>query len=304
MSSILDFILGIFKFPTTVALLQSRSISTICVFRMWFVWISVVHLNSIRVSAQFNFQEWQYRSPHQHQITENPVLFPYHLRSQPKISIPVYKFNPNLYPISFPVSAQPPFSIGSFTVPTTSLQNLPFQPTWITSSPPLLTNQKEYYGYGAEKEKNSNFMNSISTIKEKDYDISVHVMPNLPDFLRRTSDDIKKNFYKIVSNPNQSFQQKQSEIDQLVLSLDSKNQELYHHYRKMKELEEKEKRKQVHTIVDGMSGRAQAVFAKLSAVLMNPEMKDIDRMNKINDFYKSVDEDVKNEFKDKIYGLN
>uniref|UniRef100_A0AAF5Q3A3 SXP/RAL-2 family protein Ani s 5-like cation-binding domain-containing protein n=1 Tax=Wuchereria bancrofti TaxID=6293 RepID=A0AAF5Q3A3_WUCBA len=271
---------------------------------MWFVWISAVHLNLIRVSAQFNFQEWQYRSPHQQQITENPVLFPHHLRSQPKISIPVYEFNPNLYPISFPVSAQPPLSLGAFTVPTISLQNLPFQPTWMTSSPPLLTNQKEYFGYATEMKKSSNFMNSISTIKEKDYDISVHVMPNLPDFLRRTSDDVKKNFYNVVSNPNESFQQKQSKVDQLVLSLDSKNQELYHHYRKMKELKEREKREQVHTIVADMSDKAQAVFAKLSAVLMNPEMKDIDRMNKINDFYRSVDEDVKNEFKDKIYGLN
>lgn len=38
--------------------------------------------------------------------------------------------------------------------------------------------------------------------------------------------------------------------------------------------------------------------------MMNPTMKDIDRMNKINEFYKSVEEDVKNEFKDKMDDLN
>lgn len=37
---------------------------------------------------------------------------------------------------------------------------------------------------------------------------------------------------------------------------------------------------------------------------MNPTMKDMDRINKINDIYKNVDEDVKNEFKDKIDSLN
>ncbi|EFO25367.1 hypothetical protein LOAG_03115 [Loa loa] len=277
---------------------------------MWFTWISVVYLNFIRTSAQFNIQEWQYRSPHQQQITEKPIFFPYYQRSYSKIPMPeslllpkVYGFNPNLYPISLPISAEQPFSLGAFTAPTTSLQNLPFQSTWMTSSP-LQTNQMEYVGHTTELKRSGNVMKSILTTKENDYNISVHVRSKLPDFLSGTSDDVKKKFHKIITNPDESFQHKQNKLDQLILNLDSKNQELYNQYRKMKDLEEREKRERIHAIVAGMSNKAQAVFAKLSAVLMNPEMKDIDRMNKINDFYKSVDEDVKNEFKDKMYDLN
>ncbi|CAG9537194.1 unnamed protein product [Cercopithifilaria johnstoni] len=152
--------------------------------------------------------------------------------------------------------------------------------------------------------KNDDITNYISTIMKNDYNISIHMKPNLPFFLHGTTDDVQENFYKIVSNPDESFQQKQNKLDQLVLGLDSKNQELYDQYRRMKEMEEREKRERVHAIVGNMSNKAQAVFAKLSAVMMNPTMKDIERMKKINDFYNNVDDDIKNEFQDKIRSLN
>lgn len=43
---------------------------------------------------------------------------------------------------------------------------------------------------------------------------------------------------------------------------------------------------------------------QLSAVLMNPEMKDAERMNKINDFYEKVDADVKKEFEERAKNLS
>lgn len=96
-------------------------------------------------------------------------------------------------------------------------------------------------------------------------------------------------FYQIISNPNESYQQKQSKLDQLVLSLSSKNQvgqffaifdklfkqeikvyvrsmplqELYDQYRKRKDMEEREKRERIHAIVANMSNKAQTVFAKV-----------------------------------------
>ncbi|KAM3719413.1 putative VWFA domain-containing protein [Dirofilaria immitis] len=270
---------------------------------MWFVWVSVVHLHFIRINAQFSDQVWQYRSPNKHQVMGNPSLLPHHQQLYPKISMPVYGFNPNFYPIPFPISVQPSLPLRAFTVPTISLQNLPFQSAWMTSNSPLFTNQNKFVGYITEIKKSDDVMNSILTKTGNHYNISAIVRNNLPDFLYGTSDNIQKRFYKIVLNPDENFQQKQSKLDQLVSTLESKNQELYDHYRRRKELEETKKRNRVHGIVATMSGKAQAVFAKLSEVLMNPEMKDLDRVNKINDFYKSVDEDIKKEFKDKIRGI-
>uniref|UniRef100_A0A0R3RMZ8 DUF148 domain-containing protein n=1 Tax=Elaeophora elaphi TaxID=1147741 RepID=A0A0R3RMZ8_9BILA len=270
---------------------------------MWLLWIATIHFHFISTSGQFNFHAWQYRIPYQQQqIAQEPIFLPYYHRSYPPISVPIYGFNSNSYPISFSLSAQPSFPLGTLTTPR--LKNLPFQSTW---SSPLLANQKEYVGYVAEIKKNDDVVNSISppiTTMKNHYNMSLYVKPNLPDFLRGTTDEIQKNFYKIISNPEESFHQKQTKLDQLILNLDSKNQELYYQYRRMKELEEREKRERVHAIIASMSNKAQAVFAKLSAVLMNPTMKDMDRMDKINDFYKNVDEDVKNEFKDRIYSLN
>ncbi|OZC12014.1 hypothetical protein X798_01195 [Onchocerca flexuosa] len=271
---------------------------------MWFIWIIVVNLHFNKINAQFNNQIWQYRSPAKYQIMEKPTFFSNHEQSHLRIPIPVYEFKPNLYPISFPVSVYPSLSPQAFTVPTPSLQNLPFQSTWMTNNPPQFTNQKEYIGYVTEIKKSDDVINRISTKPENDYDISIQLRNNLPDFLCGTSDDVQKKFYKIVLNPDESFQQKQSKLDQLVSTLDKKNQELYDRYRQMKELEERKKRDRVHAIVASMSNKAQTVFAKLSAVLMNPKMKDMDRMNKINDFYKNVDDDVKKEFKDRINDLN
>ncbi|MCP9261693.1 hypothetical protein DINM_005029 [Dirofilaria immitis] len=207
---------------------------------MWFVWVSVVHLHFIRINAQFSDQVWQYRSPNKHQVMGNPSLLPHHQQLYPKISMPVYGFNPNFYPIPFPISVQPSLPLRAFTVPTISLQNLPFQSAWMTK-----TEQTGPISFDFGKQKSGDFCSIV----------------------------------------------------------DWKNQELYDHYRRRKELEETKKRNRVHGIVATMSGKAQAVFAKLSEVLMNPEMKDLDRVNKINDFYKSVDEDIKKEFKDKIRGI-
>ncbi|VDK75670.1 unnamed protein product [Litomosoides sigmodontis] len=264
----------------------------------------------IRVSSgQVNFQELQYRSPHeQQQITSDPFFFSYHTQPHPRIPMPVHGFSRDLYPMSFPNSAKLSSSTRTLLPPTTTtslLQNPPFQSArMMAGNPPLLLNQKDYISYVAEVKKLDDIVNYVPTTMRNDHNISIYMKPNLPDFLRGTTDDVQRSFYQIISNPNESYQQKQSKLDQLILSLSSKNQELYDQYRRRKDMEEREKRGRIHAIVANMSNKAQAVFAKLSAVMMNPTMKDMDRMNKINDFYESVDEDVKNEFKDKMDGLN
>lgn len=101
--------------------------------------------------------------------------------------------NPNLYPRSFPIFAQSSLSLGASTVPKTSLQNIPFQSTWMTSSSPLLTDQKDDVGYVAEINKSVGVMNFISTTSKNDYNKYIDVKPYLPDFLRGTSDEVQKN---------------------------------------------------------------------------------------------------------------
>uniref|UniRef100_A0A915PPI1 SXP/RAL-2 family protein Ani s 5-like cation-binding domain-containing protein n=1 Tax=Setaria digitata TaxID=48799 RepID=A0A915PPI1_9BILA len=206
---------------------------------------------------------------HAQQVTQNPTFLPYRQLSHPRVSIPTYEFDPNFYPISFPMLVQPPLPPAALTP---GFRSLPLQTPWMTSNPSL----KEYIGYVTEIKTN--------TPTAIEHQQSIYV----PDFLRNTSDDVQKRFHKIVFNSNESFQQKQNKLDQLVSTLDRRNQEMYDRYQRTKELEEREKRERVHTMVSKMSKEAQVVFAKLSAVLMNPEMKDIDRINKINDFYKSV----------------
>lgn len=273
---------------------------------MWLVLITIMDFPLLKYAnaqlVSFNpGSRWPYGLPYE-QLSARNFINSYYYYQQPYslISEPINGFNSNHYTI--PMQSVVP--VATFGAATTSFQKAPSQATWTANISPLIANQKTYVGHIMEIKKSDNDTNNDAITLANVGNTSIDVNSRLPIFLQGTSDDIHKKFYEIVSNPNENYEQKQIKLDVLVSNLGRKNQELYEQYRELKELEEREKRKRVHAIVATMSEKAQAIFAKLSAVLMNPQMKDIDRLNKLNDFYKEADDDVKKEFKDRAPELN
>uniref|UniRef100_A0A915B6Q4 SXP/RAL-2 family protein Ani s 5-like cation-binding domain-containing protein n=2 Tax=Parascaris TaxID=6254 RepID=A0A915B6Q4_PARUN len=127
--------------------------------------------------------------------------------------------------------------------------------------------------------------------------------PGLPPFLLGTSPEVQRKFFDIVSNRDETFQEKQNKLDALMSKLDLKKQGLYEEFRKKKDAEEKDKRSKIHSLVATMSEKAQTAFAKVSAVLTNPELKDGERWEMIQSVYGKMDEDVKKEFNDRFGSL-
>ncbi|VDM50824.1 unnamed protein product, partial [Toxocara canis] len=109
--------------------------------------------------------------------------------------------------------------------------------------------------------------------------------PGLPPFLVGTSPEVQRKFFNIVSNRDETFQQKQNKLDDLMSKLDEKKQKMYNEFRRQKNMEETEKRAKIHALVSTMSQKAQTSFAKVSAVLTNPELKDGERWQMIQNVY-------------------
>lgn len=96
--------------------------------------------------------------------------------------------------MSFPIFTEPRLPLETVTLPTTNLQNLPFQSTpAMPSSSLLLSNHKDYVGHVREMKKSDDVVNPISTTTKSDCTISVHVKSSLPNFLRGTRIDTEKN---------------------------------------------------------------------------------------------------------------
>ncbi|VDN45265.1 unnamed protein product [Gongylonema pulchrum] len=175
------------------------------------------------------------------------------------------EFNPNLYSVAYGMPSQPLFPVGIFGTTTSRVRSHPFQ-SFSANALPVFTNQREYIGYVAELKKDADAIND--TVLTQPSASVVDVNPFLPEFLQGTPREVQKKFREIVSNPDESFQQKQTKLDQLVAHLDIENQEQYNQYRKIKEVEEREKRQRVHAIVANMSRNAQAVFSKVATEIL------------------------------------
>ncbi|CAJ0586775.1 unnamed protein product, partial [Mesorhabditis spiculigera] len=71
-------------------------------------------------------------------------------------------------------------------------------------------------------------------------------------------------------------------------------------YQEKVEREMKEKQKEVHTAVDGMSEAARIQFQKVSAMMTQPGLADRERLRRIEALYKELPDDVRKEFDTKL----
>ncbi|VDM96062.1 unnamed protein product [Thelazia callipaeda] len=187
---------------------------------------------------------------------------PYYGQAFPKIPVPVYGQSSNFpYNTLLPLFSQPLNLSKTLSLSTTFLQNLTPTSSLVANSSILLSKRNEYVGHVTEIKPINNGTKLNYTSKKND--ISEDKRLYVPDFLHNTSDEVKNKFYEIVSNPYESFQQKQSKLDQLVFVLSNETWKMYNQYQEKKDLEERRRRKRIHDVVASMSEKAQSVFSKV-----------------------------------------
>ncbi|CEF59428.1 Hypothetical protein SRAE_X000117600 [Strongyloides ratti] len=126
---------------------------------------------------------------------------------------------------------------------------------------------------------------------------------NFPKFLDNVDQEVVNDFLRIISLKNETYSRKQQKLDQLVSTLDESHQKLYKDYVLSKDSEEKNYRSKVDSQVETMSPEAQQKFSQISSILMNVQIPDNNKWDRVMEIYNSLSDQLKQEFEKKFEGF-
>ncbi|KAE9548817.1 hypothetical protein FO519_007970 [Halicephalobus sp. NKZ332] len=126
---------------------------------------------------------------------------------------------------------------------------------------------------------------------------------SLPKFLEGADEITIKEFKRIIRQPNMTYENKIKQVDELVQTLDESKQILYKQFMREGDELEGKRRAEIHKTVSVMSEDAQKIFAKISAILTNPQMPEEERWSRILTIYGNIDPKLRNEFENKFKPL-
>ena len=100
-----------------------------------------------------------------------------------------------------------------------------------------------------------------------------------------------------------TYENKIKQVDELVQTLDDSKQLLYQQFMKEGDQNEQKRRDEIHKTVAVMSDDAQKTFAKISAILTNPQLPEEERWSRILTIYGNIDPKLRSEFEEKFKPL-
>ncbi|CAD5215587.1 unnamed protein product [Bursaphelenchus xylophilus] len=127
---------------------------------------------------------------------------------------------------------------------------------------------------------------------------------SLPRFLEGVGDEVVQQYKDIIRKPNSRYDEQVQELGKLVAKLDDQHQLLYHQFMSENDKIEDDHRQKVHKYVNEMSDPAQEQFAKISALLRNPELTTEESWGRVIALYDKLDPKLRDEFETRFKNFN